>query len=94
MAVSHAVHTMMYSIAMICIRDFYKGLLYRYFDVIILFAVFNVFFLLCQIFRLMFEFVLRQLVLTFGPSVLGRGDGSIRTSRKRRSRDKTDNFIE
>ena len=39
-----------------------------------------------------FEAFLRQLSVKFGPSVLGRRDGSIRASRKRRSRNKTDNW--
>ena len=39
---------------------------------------------------LIFVFCVRQLVLILTPAVLGRRDGSIRASRKRRSRNKTD----
>ena len=64
------------------VRDFYRGFL--------CYAIVSRFYGLFDCF-LIFEASLRQLSVKFGPSVLGRRDGSIRASRKRRSRNKTDN---
>ena len=49
------------------------------------------FLMIFQRFVVIFEFFLRQISALRMPSVLGRRDGSIRASRKRRSRNKTDN---